>query len=196
MPCPAQAAPKIAGMYVCRRCGKVEGRALPLCPACGTWNAFLPFEALRLEAKARPKAFALAEPLFRVLGDIPAGSVLLLAGEPGVGKSTLALQVTDYLGREGPVVYVCGEERAEVVAERAKRLGVSAKDVRFLEEFLVGRILRAAEGAVALVVDSLPTVTTRASLTPGGPQAQREAALELLRAKSSEPTYLSFWNFR
>ncbi len=76
---------------------------------------------------------------------------------------------------------MCAEERAEVVRERAKRVLQDASGIVFLEEFLVRRALRRAAGAELLIVDSLPLVTVRASLTPGSPQAQREAGQECLR---------------
>lgn len=155
-----------------------------MCPACGTWSAFLPVstEEEHLGTRvSRPPEYSLDQGLLGPLPPLPAGSVLLLGGPPGVGKSTLALQVAGYLAQEGPTVYACAEERAEVVKERAKRLGIQTKRILFLEEFLVARVLRVADGAVGLVVDSLPAMTTRASLLPGGAAAQREAALELVR---------------
>ncbi len=74
----------------------------------------------------------------------------------------------------------CAGGSPEPVKARAARLGVSSENIVFLPEILVGRIVRAAAGALALVVDSLPTITTRASLLPGGPSAQREATLEIV----------------
>lgn len=171
-------------MYACRRCGRVEARPLPVCPACGTWSPFLPLstEDKHIGTKvAPPPKYSLDPGLLGPLPQLPAGSVLLLGGPPGVGKSTLALQVAGSLTHEGPIVYVCAEERAEVVKDRAKRLGIQTKNILFLEEFLVGRVLQAAEGTVGLVVDSLPAMTTRASLLPGGAAAQREVTLELVR---------------
>jgi len=168
------------GMYACRFCGRVEARPLAICPDCGTWGSFRPIEELR---PSRPRVWS-SGPLSlglldRLVGRVPPGTVLLLGGEPGVGKSTLALSVASAMAKSGPVLYVCGEEKAAVVEERANRVG--ATGLRFLEEYLVGRILRAAEGYRGLVVDSLPTVAPRASLSPGGPTAQREAAMEFVR---------------
>jgi len=166
-------------MYACRFCGRVEARPLALCPDCGTWGSFRPIEDLR---PSGPPAKAFESPslglLERLVGKVPPGTVLLLGGEPGVGKSTLALSVASAMAQSGPVLYVCGEERASVVEERAKRVG--ARGLQFLEEYLVGRILRAAEGYRGLVVDSLPTVAPRASLSAGEPTAQREAAMEFV----------------
>jgi len=167
-------------MYACWFCGRVEPRPLAICPDCGTWGSFRPIEDLRpVSPPAQaPKPLSLGV-LDALVGKVPPGTVLLLGGEPGVGKSTLALSVASAMAKSGPVLYVCGEEKAQVVEERAHRVGATGP--KFLEEYLVGRILRAAEGYWGLVVDSLPAVTTRASLSPGGPTAQREAAMEFVR---------------
>ena len=119
-------------MYSCRFCRRVEPRPLAICPDCGTWGSFRPIEDLRPPAPPA-KAF---EPLSlglleRLVGKVPPGTVLLLGGEPGVGKSTLALSVASAMAKSGPVLYVCGEEKATVVEERAKR--VDARGFRFLD---------------------------------------------------------------
>ena len=166
-------------MFVCRRCGRVEARALAVCPTCGTWAAFRPLEEPK--ALSRPARFFLGPILGGLLGEVPGGTVLLLGGEPGVGKSTLALSVAGALAAQGPVVYVCGEEDPAVVQARAARLGVPQKGITFLPEVILARILQAAKGAAAVVVDSLPCLTTRASLLPGSAQAQNEATLGFVR---------------
>ena len=177
------------GMYACRFCGRVEAKPLALCPNCGTWGSFLPFgeRDLRPKASFGPASFGLLD---GILGKVPPSTVFLLSGEPGVGKSTLALHVAGKLAFAGPVLYVCAEEKTEAVRERAARIGVCAKNLTFLEERLVGRILRAAEGHLGLVVDSLPMVTTRASLSPAGAAAQRQSAVEFVRFAREAGVYV------
>lgn len=151
-----------------------------MCPACGTWGSFLPCEE-KSPVRKEVQTYALGDAFFGLVEAVPPGSLILLGGEPGVGKSTLALRVAGECRKFGGVVYVCAEERAEVVEARARRVLGDPRGIVFVEEPLVRRALAAARGAALLVVDSLQVVTPRASLLPGRPEAQREAEHELLR---------------
>jgi DNA repair protein RadA/Sms len=131
-------------VFFCTSCGHESGKWLGQCPGCGDWNSYAeqPTPPRKKKGGAVPRRGARAVPvtaaaaipatrlatglegLDRVLGGgLVPGSLVLLAGEPGIGKSTLLLQVAAVLAREhGPVVYVTGEESAEQVALRARRI--------------------------------------------------------------------------
>jgi DNA repair protein RadA/Sms len=128
--------------------------------------------------------------LDRVLGGgLVSGSVVLLGGDPGIGKSTLLLQVLTTLSTELPVLYVTGEESPEQIALRAGRIGVAGGQVRLVSETAVERILEAAcrEKPRVMVLDSIQTLYTEALQSAPGSVAQvRESAAQLVRfAKQS-----------
>ena len=113
-----------------------------------------------------------------------AGSVILLGGDPGIGKSTLLLQACALLAPGLPVLYVTGEESLHQVAMRARRLGVEAGALGLLAETCVERIIAAAEQARprVIVIDSVQTVYTEAvNSSPGAVGQLREASARLVR---------------
>jgi DNA repair protein RadA/Sms len=128
--------------------------------------------------------------LDRVLGGgLVPGSVTLIGGDPGIGKSTLMLQAAAALNASGPVLYATGEESLRQVALRAKRLGLEAATARLIAETTVEEIVGAAIalGAQALIVDSIQTMhSERVEAAPGAVSQLRECTAELVRfAKSS-----------
>ncbi len=184
---------------MCQQCGHAAARWLGQCPGCQAWNTFVE-EALPDERRQRagepagkPRLLAtvragqslrrstgLAE-LDRVLGGgLVQGSIVLLGGDPGIGKSTLALQACGALARQGlPVLYVAGEESPEQVRLRADRLGMVEDGVLVLPETsaeaVVEEIARAKPSAV--VVDSIQTLhTTALGSAPGSVGQVRESA--------------------
>ncbi|MEO0079968.1 MAG: DNA repair protein RadA [candidate division WOR-3 bacterium] len=200
-------------VFVCQNCGYETGRWLGRCPNCGEWNRLVEEERVakkrerpgrnrtalsgskpqRLsELSSRPvrrQVTGIGE-LDRVLGGgLVPGSLLLLGGEPGIGKSTLMLQVCDRLGKNGAkVLYVSGEESAEQVRLRAERLGTDTRSLFVLctvdlEEIVDG--VQEVEPGL-LVVDSIQSVFT-ANLTsaPGSVGQVRECTAELLRLAKS-----------
>jgi len=129
--------------------------------------------------------------LDRVLGGgLVAGSVVLIGGDPGIGKSTLLLQALANLSAQVPALYVTGEESAEQVSLRARRLGLAGDRLRLLTETAVERILAhaAAERPRVMVVDSIQTLYTELLQSAPGAVAQvRESAAQLVRhAKRSD----------
>jgi len=133
--------------------------------------------------------------LDRVLGGgLVAGSVILLGGDPGIGKSTLLLQAADALSRNHPVLYASGEESVRQVALRARRLGLDSTTLRLLAETRVEAILEEALAtrASVLVVDSIQTMHTELSeSSPGSAVQVRESAARLVRyAKDTGTTVL------
>ena len=178
---------KATSRYVCQRCGEVFLRWEGQCRACGDWNSLVETVVRAKSASTgdgRPRATPGAEPvklrdigeasvprlptsigeLDRVLGGgIVPGSLILVGGEPGIGKSTLLLQATAGVG--GPVLYATGEESAAQVRLRAGRLALldapAGSEIEVLAERDVGRIVEVARSArpALLVVDSIQTAT-------------------------------------
>src|SRR5512136_2809334 len=139
--------PKTRTQYVCQQCGRISSREMGRCPNCGAWNSMVEEIVADLPAPAASHALRgaaarsaprrLAEiggdvderlPLSmgefaRVLGGgVVPGSVVLIGGDPGIGKSTLLLQVALTLARQFPVLYVSGEESTRQIKMRALRL--------------------------------------------------------------------------
>jgi DNA repair protein RadA/Sms len=213
-------------VYTCTQCAATSPRWLGKCPDCGAWNtleegvAEAPgatrhrFQGL---AKAQPPA-TLAdieasdvertptgiEELDRVLGGgIVAGGVVLIGGDPGIGKSTLLLQAAEALSNpqpgaavaisaaELPVLYVTGEESASQVALRARRLALSGGRVRVLAEIQLERILAtiAAEQPAFCVIDSIQTLySDQLTSAPGSVAQVRECAAQLTRTAKATGT--------
>ncbi len=173
-------------VFFCTSCGHESGKWLGLCPGCGAWNSFAeqptaakrkagsvarrgvdPIPVTEAVAAATARVNTGLEGLDRVLGGgLVAGSLALVAGEPGVGKSTLLLQVAATMAARGEtVVYVTAEESAEQVAVRARRIGqVSDRLLLYPETSCEAVIQRLAELAPSLVVvDSVQTMIVEES---------------------------------
>ena len=208
--------PRPISVFVCSACGGETLKWQGQCPACGEWNS-LEQRAVRGAGTARGggqgatgagSAGAAPVPLAggkaldldrlpsgqgeldRVLGGgIVPGSVTLLGGDPGIGKSTLLLQVAAHVAGARAVVYASGEESVSQVALRARRLGLTATPLEVLAETDLQSILDQATGrrAALLVVDSIQTVQSAAVTASAGAVSQlRECTAELVRfAKSS-----------
>jgi len=195
-------------VFVCSSCGADAPRWSGQCPSCGEWNTLAQFAESRARAGSqaprggRPEAVlhlaAVPESRWetgfaefdRVLGGgLVPGSVTLIGGEPGIGKSTLLLQCAASLAAGRGVLYATGEESVRQVAERARRLGVDSGDLNLVAETAVERIveLAAGAGAAVLVIDSIQTMTVAAvDSSPGAVTQLRESTASLVRhAKSS-----------
>jgi DNA repair protein RadA/Sms len=205
--------------YVCQACGEAFLRWEGQCRGCGAWNSLVETLVRERPAAARarsatgsrtagepvPLASLAAEDvprlpvglgeLDRVLGGgLVPGSLVLVGGEPGIGKSTLLLQAAAGLAAAGPpVLYATGEESGAQVRLRAGRLGLlegpAAGAVRVLAEHDVGRIVEAARALrpAALVVDSIQTATLDELEGPAGSVGQvRESALRLMELAKGE----------
>ncbi len=204
-------------IYTCRECGGTSPKWLGKCPHCNAWNTLdetVPEPAAaagaagrntRFQALARSQPVATLadieaaeiartptglEELDRVLGGgIVEGGVVLIGGDPGIGKSTLLLQAAEALSRQMKVLYVTGEESGAQVARRARRLGLEGLQLRLLAEIGLERILAtlAAEQPAFCVIDSIQTLfSEQLSSAPGSVAQVRECAAQLTRvAKSS-----------
>src|SRR5215468_4573497 len=149
--------PKLKARYVCQACGRVEPRWMGRCPDCSAWSSFLEEAAaearptIRSDAAVSLRDVAADESprlptgigeLDRVLGGgLVPGSLVLLGGDPGIGKSTLLLQALDRLAQAARILYVSGEESARQIALRAERLGVKSAQLLVLAETSLERIL-------------------------------------------------------
>ncbi|HET8871016.1 MAG TPA: DNA repair protein RadA, partial [Aquabacterium sp.] len=201
-------------IYTCSECGGTSPKWLGKCPHCNAWNTL---EETRAEAPGKNRMQALSrglnaaqpvttladieaadvsrtptglEELDRVLGGgIVAGGVVLIGGDPGIGKSTLLLQALDALSRQMPVLYVTGEESGAQVALRSRRLGLDGSRVRVQAEIQLENILATleAERPAFCVVDSIQTLfSDQLTSAPGSVAQVRECAAHLTRvAKSS-----------
>jgi len=191
--------------YVCGSCGARTPQWQGQCPACQAWNTLeLAASALSMRpARSGAPATAVSRTvtevtqeterraasgigeLDRVLGGgLVPGSVILLGGDPGIGKSTLLLQAADALSRELRVLYASGEESVQQVALRARRLGLASATLRLVAETRVEAILEEAlaSHATVLVVDSIQTMHTELSeSSPGSAVQVRESAARLVR---------------
>jgi len=192
-------------IYVCQQCGKESLKWLGRCPNCQQWNTFveqrvatsssplrtlspesLPQELSRVVAEATDRIpLPLAE-FNRVLGGgLVAGSLVLIGGEPGIGKSTLLLQVSALAAQSrGKVVYVSGEETLHQIKLRAERLGVKGDNLYLLAETDVELILEQIKllQPSLVVIDSIQTVyLTELDTAPGSVAQVRECTLRLMR---------------
>ena len=184
--------------YVCADCGASALQWFGACPSCGaagTLSETLTERTARGKEKVATVALSDLQPrellriptgmeeLDRALGGgLVPGQVALLGGDPGIGKSTLLLQALSNLSI--PALYVTGEESADQIAMRARRLGLEAKGMQLLAETQLERVLGALEGArpAVAVVDSIQTLWSEALQSAPGSVAQvRECAAQLTR---------------
>ncbi|MBN2369251.1 MAG: DNA repair protein RadA [Vicinamibacteria bacterium] len=200
---------KVRTVFVCQACGFESSKWLGRCPDCGEWNSLVeerqevapaastrqtslalgegakprPYDAV--EISETPRLSSGIEEFDRVLGGgIVPGSLVLIGGEPGIGKSTLLLQVAHLLGRHvGTALYISGEESEKQIRLRGDRLGISNSGLFLMGETALERILEEVETLrpAALVVDSVQTIySMKFPSAPGSISQVREVATQLL----------------
>jgi len=193
--------------YVCSECGGASPKWLGQCPHCNAWNTLV--EGVVEDRSAGRNRYAALAPTqtVAILGAIDAeeigrmpsgidefdrvlggglveGSVVLIGGDPGIGKSTLLLQALAHLSREREVLYVSGEESAGQVALRSRRLGLDVGRLALLAEISLERILAVIEERKprVVVVDSIQTLySEQLQSAPGSVAQVRECAAQLTR---------------
>jgi len=202
-------------LFVCQQCGNEFSKWHGKCPVCGEWNSLV--ESVKV-SKIRSKsgkrnitAPAKTVKLTKIVttqnsrirtnikeldnslgGGMVPGQVILLAGEPGIGKSTLLLQVAskiEFENKKGIVLYVSGEESAGQVGLRAKRLGINNPNIEFLESTNVDEIINLVNSSAVqlVIVDSIQTMATDDLTGVSGSVGQvRECTFRLLHASKSK----------
>lgn len=193
--------------FVCDSCGTHRQQWSGQCSACGEWNSIVehptpstaanvsdvvavPLAEIEDDASSR-RSTGMAE-FDRVLGGgLVAGALVLIGGDPGIGKSTLVLHAAASLGtRSSPVLYVAAEESPQQVRMRANRIGVHASHIRIYPDTEIGGVLAEAQriNAGLIVVDSIQTVRAGGvTAAPGSVSQVREATLQIMQfAKSSQ----------
>src|SRR5438128_4082341 len=197
--------PNSAITFVCTECGGESLRWAGQCPHCRAWNTLQEFQVKKAarESRTRPLEPVRAQPLDsisvddapgrrlawgglnRVLGGgIVPGSMVLIGGEPGVGKSTLLMHAAAQVARGGSVLYVSGEESGHQVRMRAQRLGALEPNILLLAENDLDAICEAirSEAPGLAVIDSIQTVTDAGFEGSAGSVTQvRESAARLMR---------------
>ena len=195
---------KLKTNYVCQNCGISSAKWIGKCPTCGEWNSFVEEIVEKKSTQSHPllnkthskpqKLNELSEKLEqrivtqniefnRVLGGgIVLGSLTLIGGEPGIGKSTLLLQIALSLTQQ--VLYVSGEESLSQIKLRADRVGLTNNDALFLSETSTEKILLHIEQSEAkfVIIDSIQTIhTERVESSPGSVTQIRESTVLLLK---------------
>jgi len=198
-------------VYTCQSCGGIASKWNGQCGDCGEWNTYtetLQHDDAKSKVAARMQGYAgelsqqiqllgnidtlpqarivtgLSE-FDRVLGGgLVVGSVVLIGGDPGIGKSTILLQTLAQLSQQQPVLYVTGEESLQQISMRAQRLELNSDKIQLLAETQVERIIAVASQVkpMVMVIDSIQTLFTELSpAAPGAVSQVRETAAQLVQ---------------
>ena len=210
---------KTKSHFTCQACGYQTAKWLGRCTECGTWASLVEEVELSSASQSRPawgaasgqqkpvllkevesasearRLTGIAE-LDRVLGGgVTLGSLVLIGGDPGIGKSTLLLMAVDRLSRDRPALYVSGEESLRQTRMRAERLGVTSEQLHVFAETDLEKILSAAEKLApgCLIIDSIQTMfLAELGTAPGSVGQVRECAGRLMAyaKKTGVPTFM------
>ncbi len=197
--------------YICGECGYESAKWMGKCPQCESWNTMTESAVVQVKSSA-PSGSAVSQKLSKVVplpqkrvsagigeldrvlgGGIIRGMVVLLGGDPGIGKSTLLLQAADTLASEGAVLYVSGEESASQIKLRSDRLGMQ-NDIDVLCETDLDRIIDEATSTRCnvLIVDSIQTILSEESAGSPGSVSQVRAATSRLTRYAKETGVVVF----
>lgn len=194
-------------VFVCSGCGYESPKWMGKCPACNEWNSFYeekvvsnsssgaslgkkkeiskPIELNKIEGKTESKISTGFNELDRVLGGgLVNGSLILLGGEPGIGKSTLILQICNKIKTDGKVLYISGEESGEQIKLRADRLGIKNDNLLFLSETNIENIEDniLSINPKLVIIDSIQTMySEEITSAPGSVSQVREITAKIMR---------------
>lgn len=191
-------------VFVCSNCGNESPKWLGKCPACNSWNTFYEEKIVTSKVSGEKKAVSAEvkklnsveiekysryktgyEELDRVLGGgLVQGSLVLLGGEPGIGKSTLILQICDKIKVNGSVLYVSGEESATQIKMRADRLNINNENILFLGETCIETIENTLESVKPdfIIIDSIQTMYSEQLQAAAGSVSQvREITARIMQ---------------
>lgn len=193
-------------IFVCSECGYESPKWMGKCPACNQWNTFYeekkinssasnntlkrkeiskPVELNKIEGKIENKISTGFGELDRVLGGgLVNGSLILLGGEPGIGKSTLILQLCNKIKTDGKILYISGEESGEQIKLRADRLGVKNENLLFLSETNIENIeeIILTMQPKLVIIDSIQTMySEEITSAPGSVSQVREITARIMR---------------
>ena len=199
-------AKKNTTVFVCNQCGYESSKWLGKCPGCGEWNSFFEQKAVintgsgakeklkakgeivklnEVEHKTSHRITTGVDELDRVLGGgFVLGSLTLLGGEPGIGKSTLILQICNNVKVDGKILYVSGEESAEQIKIRADRLGIKNDNILFMAETDIDNVEDALETSEAkfVIIDSVQTMySDEITAAPGSVSQVREITARIMK---------------
>ncbi|MBM7555116.1 DNA repair protein RadA [Thalassobacillus pellis] len=200
--------------YVCQECGYESAKWMGKCPACHQWNTLVeevmsgsnsrhvfqaepgttskkPEKITAIQSEKEPRVTTNMPELNRVLGGgIVPGSLVLIGGDPGIGKSTLLLQVSSQLADKGmPVLYISGEESARQTKLRADRLSIKSEELYVLPETNLVEVVNQIEAIDPqfVVIDSIQTIyREEVTSAPGSVSQVRECTSELMRVAKSK----------
>ena len=199
-------------VFVCNECGYESAKWLGKCPACNAWNSFFEEKVIKekdgafisdkktksskpttlnsIEGKEASRTSTGVGELDRVLGGgLVKGSLVLLGGEPGIGKSTLILQICNKMKGKGKVLYVSGEESAEQIKIRADRLNIKNEDILFLGETDIDLIADAIKetNPKLVIIDSIQTMYSDEITSAAGTVSQvREITARIMKICKQE----------
>ncbi len=188
-------------LFVCQNCGQTYIKWAGRCSACGEWNTIVE-EKLVVSSKDMISSFEKPiklteikqESLERIStgyktldmalgGGIVKGQVILLSGEPGIGKSTLLLKIADFMSKEGAVIYASGEESSSQISVRASRMGINSPNLFILNSTNIEHIISCVKDydTRALIIDSIQTMYTNTiDSSPGSVAQVRESAFKII----------------
>ena len=201
--------------YVCRSCGFETSKWNGKCPECGEWNSFEEVEVTKVRSSKTSAKTQIKDvsDMITILGDVDArtrevryntglgeldrvlggglvkGSLVLLGGEPGIGKSTILLQICEYLGKEHTILYVSGEESVRQIKLRADRLGVKTPNLYLLACSDAEQICSvvAKEKPEIVIIDSIQTMSIASVSSVQGSVSQvRECTNLFMRTAKGE----------
>lgn len=203
---------KVKSVYVCNQCGFESAKWNGKCQSCSAWNSFEEEQSVQLTKTSSKKVMDISShivelskvdtetdevrystgvgELDRVLGGgLVKGSLVLIGGEPGIGKSTLLLQICQYLGENSSILYVSGEESIRQIKLRATRLKVTSENLYLLAqtdaESIADTIIKNKPGVV--IIDSIQTMNlAQVSSSPGSITQVRECTNLFMRTAKSE----------